>query len=341
MTAFSSGTAPDIVHIGLEWVSQFAKDGVLEALEDSLTKDLSPALLPSVQRQASTYALPWVMNCRALFVRRDLLQSGDSTWIDLQRIVNLGMQQNPPLPFAIPSYEPHNVVKKVLPFLWSGGSTLLQASPVDQSVNNATIEALQFYTDITQKGLSGTSRNLDEKLHFGSLSCSVSGMWNLADSSVNELYAVMPRFMTHSVQESAPSAGKSILSADCYAINAASKNKSAAKMVLSDLARGHATRFCNKIPDAGFSARSSELNSEETRLLSELKKHDSKALRNRLAFLRQTRNSIPLVSPEYYLEAERIIEEELTQSVYAHTTAKQAVASMRERIRKLQVEARN
>lgn len=81
MLGFNSRTAPDVVHLGFEWMPEFIASGALSPLSDSLAQDTSRYFSPALQSlttQAHIYALPWTMNTRAMVISRKLIPNVDS-----------------------------------------------------------------------------------------------------------------------------------------------------------------------------------------------------------------------------------------------------------------------
>ena len=331
-TAFASGDVPDIIHLGLEWTQEFATAGVLLTLPDSVVSQIPKALRHSVTSNNTVIALPWVMNTRALFVRNDVLQkistlhhgSGVLTMSDLFKVCS---SMAPGAPFAFQAYEPHNVLKKVLPFLWSSGSKIFQSLPLHSSIDSAAVEALTLYSDEARRGRIDKSRSLDELLRRRELGVWLSGMWNISDSVIARSYSVLSTMPA--LRSQSPARGESVLSADCYSIAASSAHKEAALKVIQFLARPlTALRFCASIPDAGFPCVTVDKDSSPNANL-----YDSILSRpHAQAFLDQCQRSIALPSPPYFLDAERIFEEEVTEAMFGRKTASRALHDIRSRL---------
>ncbi|MBI3259448.1 MAG: extracellular solute-binding protein, partial [Ignavibacteriae bacterium] len=73
MLGFNAHTAPDVVHLGFEWMPEFISSGVLSPLSDSLVHDTAeyfPPALQSLVDHQKLYALPWTMNTRAMLISK-------------------------------------------------------------------------------------------------------------------------------------------------------------------------------------------------------------------------------------------------------------------------------
>lgn len=333
--AFAGGAAPDVAHIGLEWVHQFAEAGVLRSLDSSLFRDTPHALLPSVRQEGEYVALPWVMNTRALFLHKAILEHLRSIDIppferpadfysfcsyyarDVLHMEGIGIN----------AYEPHNVSKKVLPLLWAEGSSLFTTLPFSSSFDSAATEGLAAYCRLAQEG--GTiesSRALDERMRRGEIGLWISGMWMLGDSSVNAQYAVLSTFHANYNYLHSNSAGRSILSGDCYTISSHCSYPAEATLFLAWLSKYSTEyRFCMEVPDAGIPAHLQAKN--DTRLA---------FTHNRSAFIQQIFISRVLPAPSYYLDAEQVLENEVMEAVYGKKSPADAMNSARQRIQRLE-----
>ncbi len=364
-TAFAAHTAPDIIHIGLEWVPEFASAGVLDTLPQTVVDSAPPALAHALRMSGMVYALPWVMNCRAVFVRKDIYSqlSTDSLHVEqsgnikvlkpngnqpftideieaaLQRVsVDHGSGVQSP-PVGINAYEPHNVLKKTLPFLWSSGSSIFQSVPLSASVDAAATHALERYVRLCQRGRVDASRRLDEAMSRSELALWETGMWSL-QPDVDSTYAVLSRWPVPDEASQKADNGWSILSGDCFAVSHSCAHKEAAELFLRYLKQSEVeTEFCADIPDAGF-----PVHAKPVRLSSAapLTARDSSTLRvwhrshNVEAFYEQCLHSRCVVSTPNFLEAEAIFEEQIMQAVYGRKTAESAMADMKQQLRTLE-----
>src|SRR5688500_377679 len=92
LAAFNSNTAPDLIELGSDWIAQFSSAGVLAdvgALGAKLDGFTTEVAAPG-KWENGTFALPWVVDTRVLFVNRGLLASTgqdtavvDTTWDQL------------------------------------------------------------------------------------------------------------------------------------------------------------------------------------------------------------------------------------------------------------------
>lgn len=356
ISAFSSGTAPDIVHIGLEWVQEFAASGVLRPVDSSLISTVPQKIRQGVQVSSRYYAVPWVMNTRALFVRNDVLERYRNQSRSQSRSQNRSHTQphvttderdtllvlsalraacNTTLPVArigVQSYEPHNVLKKVLPFLWSSGSTVFQTLPFSNSIDTFAIAGLQEYCSWADGGIIEPSRTLDMRLQRGELGLWVSGMWNLSDTAITNHYTVLARFPACSLLAEGVNSGASLVSADCFAVNAATTMADDAQKLLQFLQTPRVSmQFCARVPDAGFPCTGIALEANDSSAQAIFARPQARA------FFEQTKASIAPPSPPYFLQAEEILEQEVCEAVYGKKSPQQALKSAKQRLATLEL----
>lgn len=77
ISAFNSGTEPDVIELGSDWVAQFSGADVLSQLSlQEIQSERFPAvsLGPTIWNNAY-YAVPWVLSTRIMFVNEDLRKS--------------------------------------------------------------------------------------------------------------------------------------------------------------------------------------------------------------------------------------------------------------------------
>ncbi|MBL7999535.1 MAG: extracellular solute-binding protein [Candidatus Kapabacteria bacterium] len=328
MMAYASQSEPDVVHLGLEWVDEFARKGVLDSVTSLLPATYHSEVLKAVQQNGTAYAVPFTMNTRALFVRKDILPIKDyqGRWQDV--LVSTAAQQGA----GINAYEPHNVFKKCVPFLWSYGSHIFTSVPYSQTFDEAAVRGVERYCSIAKQGIIEPSRSLDARMKTGTATLWMSGMWNLGDSSINRTYIVFGGLPTDgNMPDTITQRTKSILSADCYAINRSTTSRTGARLLISFLARASVQRtFCIAIPDAGFPVHSVSLEDAE---------RDKELYRrtiNTYFFFLQTMNSISIPASQHFDDVERIFEEEIMNAVYGKSSAASAIESARMRIRTIE-----
>jgi ABC-type glycerol-3-phosphate transport system substrate-binding protein len=305
--AFSQSQSPDIIHFGLEWAPELIGANLLHQLpKNSISDSALPALQSALKDSTGAiWAYPWTVNTRVFMYSAGLAQDSIKEWQDLLKLKNLQ--------WGVNSTEPHNVLKKALPVLWGYGSQIFRSLPLWQSYDSNAVIGLDIYVQLADKGRIEQSRILDDLFLSQRINAWISGQWLLSalDTAKHRIAPRMPG-----------STGFSILSGDCIGISRNSAFADSAIVFLTYLCSAQNTSlFCNSLPDAGFPAS----------IQSALPAHPLKK-----SFFLQTRNSVPLPSVPYFLDAEQIAEEEIMQAVYKKKTPAQAIASARNRTRLLE-----
>lgn len=187
--AFSSGSGPDVVELGSDWIAEFAFTGHLDDITkstDSLRDGYfmwEPATVSS-----KVYAFPWVLGTRVLFINRQLLaQAGyDSTFVpqSWEELLLVAKKINNPsegvFGFGSNSAERHRLYKKFLPFLWANGGDILSPDETKCILDSPqAIAALEYYLQLCQAGLTDTQRRLEDAFLDGRIGFVISGDWLL------------------------------------------------------------------------------------------------------------------------------------------------------------------
>jgi len=320
--AFSSGTPPDVVHIGAEWVAEFAP--VLADIPDSLTANLCREFLPIGMAGQRRVAVPWTVNARVCFVHHQLKLPPEPRWSEL--VTRLRSFHAPPQRYGIGlcSSDPHNVLKRVLPWLWALGAPLLTVYPFSATCTGQTAAALDTLTVLVACAVVEPSRSLDARMRRGELGVVLSGVWMLADSLVLRQYQVLPALPSRPGVR-----GESILSGDCFAVARSSMHREKAIEFLAYLARWEsAATFCHRVPDAGFPAQQPPTSAALDSLL-------RRAPQWRHAYA-QTLQSRLLPSPPVFLDAEYAVEEAITALLYGRSDGAQTTRMLAQRLRAIE-----
>ncbi|MFH1701575.1 MAG: extracellular solute-binding protein [Candidatus Zixiibacteriota bacterium] len=195
--AFSSGTGPDIVELGSDWIPEFSSTGHLYNITQ-LTDSIRNKYLmwePGKYDQ-KYYAFPWILGTRVLFANLDLLEKTGytrdyfpSNWNELlaaSEKIN-GISEDI-YGFGSNSAERHRLYKKFLPFMWSNGGRILSKN-LDSCLfdSDETLDALNFYKRLCQTGLTDTQRRLEDAFLEGKIGFILSGDWLLKRISREKL----------------------------------------------------------------------------------------------------------------------------------------------------------
>ena len=315
LLAFSSNQVPDIIHIGLEWVPEFIQAEVLHELTVDSSYNIPKQLLPALKDASGKfYAIPWTMNTRALILTHQLSQNTLSDTVSIETLSALIHNQKL---WGVNAHEPHTLLKKVLPIIWSKGSSLCRSLPFSATFDKDAIQGLNAYLQLVKHGKIDQSRQLDMYLTKGTIQAFITGQW-IIPSLKDIPHTVMPRIPGVS--------GASILSGDCFAITKQSANVIEANKFLQFLnSYSNSKKFCLKIADAGIPA-------------SNLVWNDSSFKENPdiSAFTALCSRSIVLPSPPYFLDAEKILEESIMKAVYGTMSPELALSEAKSLLKALE-----
>jgi multiple sugar transport system substrate-binding protein len=197
LTAYVGRSTPDLAQLGNTWIAEFASLKALEPLDPWIARTSRPAeesFFPGIWDtnviRESVYGIPWYVDTRLLFYRRDVLaQAGyDSMpgswdeWREAMRRIKANVGQNR---FAI--FLPTNEATEAVLFGLQAGSSLLR----DQDTRGAfSQEAFRrgysFFLDLFHEGLAPPVRNtqianLYQEFSRGYFAMYITGPWNLGE----------------------------------------------------------------------------------------------------------------------------------------------------------------
>ncbi|MBK8912283.1 MAG: extracellular solute-binding protein [Chlorobi bacterium] len=187
--AFNSGTAPDVLELGSDWVAQFSSAGVL-ANQKGMAGDnesrFSAEVLAPGQWNGGAYAWPWVVDSRVLYFNKALLASvgadttkPDTLWSDvLAKAEQIKAKHPDAYGFGANGPDRHRLYKKIVPFFWSNGGQVVGANGTPAMNSPQNIQALEAYLELARTGLIETQKALDQQfvgegglLDFRPLAC--------------------------------------------------------------------------------------------------------------------------------------------------------------------------
>lgn len=330
MIGFNSKTAPDVLELGSDWVPQFASSGVLmdmtnvADLQQSLRGGPSYALEPGLFR-GKVYAAPWLLDTRVMFINDSLVaaagvEPSNDLLKDWQTMMALGskIQSTGAKGIGVNGSDAHRLYKKILPYMWSNGGEPfnIKGEPTLNTPEN--IQAVQFYVDQLKAGVLETQKNLDDLFKRGQLGISYSGSWMLTP-----LAKAPFKWHTEPVPGNNGHPGISFGGGEYLAINANSSMKEEAIRFVKYITR----------PDVQLRfARGVNIFPADT----VMQKDDF--YRNRSqgsVFIDQLGKARMTPMVPRWLDAEAIIEDEVSQVLYGKATAAEAMKSAQARVEAL------
>lgn len=212
LTAYAAKTLPDVFQLGNTWIPEFVTLHALEDLTERFArwsggKDFFPATLDANRIDGRLYGVPWYVDTRVLFYRRDLLvQAGWSEspqrweeWREALRRIRAHCRES-----CYGIFLPVNEWEfPVLLALQRGALLLRENATHGNFTAPAFRDAFSFYTGLFREGLaplSGTHQvaNLYQEFALGRFAFYLSGPWNLGEfrrrlpADLERLWATIP-----------------------------------------------------------------------------------------------------------------------------------------------------
>lgn len=188
--ALASGTQPDVCELGSTWLPRFSYDGVLadltgvyEALADSFL------MWDSALWKGRVYGLPWVQGSRVLFYNRDLFRRAGldpddppETWNELLGAAKaVDALDEGVAGFGLNLGERYVLYKKFMAFAWGNGGRILEDDGTVGVDGPQTVEALEYYVELSRYSLKEKQEVLDHHFKTGRLGMQISGAWNVGN----------------------------------------------------------------------------------------------------------------------------------------------------------------
>lgn len=199
LTAFAGETMPDIFQLGNTWIPEFVTLGALTQLdpwiEDSWAikrQDFFPGIMQSNEIDSLTYGIPWYVDTRVLFYRKDLMQrvgysNPPKTWEawihSMRRIKDHVGEKNYAILLPINEWTPLIIIALQL------DTQLLKNNYQYGNFNSDEFrEAFTFYLKLFRKDLAPSvgntqTANIYQEFAKGHISMYISGPWNLVEFS--------------------------------------------------------------------------------------------------------------------------------------------------------------
>jgi multiple sugar transport system substrate-binding protein len=190
VVAFSSGSAPDIIELGSDWVPEFSHNSQLASITEMVVRDTGDFYCwdPGIYND-SIYAHPWILGTRVLYLNRDLISSaglGENfvpvNWHDLHKVCyavdSLG---DDIYGFGSNAAEKHRLYKKYMPFFWSMNGYLLgYTNRFAGFAGDQAYKSMKFYKELHDScSLVDTQRRLEDAFLDGKIGVIISGDWLL------------------------------------------------------------------------------------------------------------------------------------------------------------------
>jgi multiple sugar transport system substrate-binding protein len=159
-TAIAGHQTPDVSQMGTDMMGQFASTGALEPVPSNFQQSTFFESAWNTNIVGGTvYGVPWYVETRMLYYRTDEAQkagitSAPATWDDLTAMAK-ALQSKGGAKWGI-SLGTKNW-QEFVPFLWSNGGDIVDASGNPALNSPQAVEALNFYDSFFEEGLTPKS----------------------------------------------------------------------------------------------------------------------------------------------------------------------------------------
>ncbi len=329
--AFSSGTAPDVVELGSDWIAQFAANDQLADIGPMVSVDSAQFQGWGLSTyKGAVYACPWILGTRVLFGNRDLLtRAGFDTafypinWAQLKdaakRIQALGSNL---YGWGSNTAEKHRLYKKYLPFFWSAGAQIFSDDgSMCVVASSKAVQALRTYQELHDSaGYVDTQRGIEDAFLDGKVGFIISGDWLLKRIELeNRKTNLLSTFVPGPTYP-----GRSFLGGEYLAISKDSDNKDAAmRLIRFVTSPENQVKFCK----ANRSANPSSLAAQDDPYFS-----SSLHLQTFIAAIRTAEH--PPVDPDW-VYIEDILEKAVEDAIFGSHLAGDALLEARYKIEEL------
>lgn len=224
-TAATSGTGPDICQLGTTWVGAVTSMGALMDLTDLVKNDLGidkfvPNVLPTGGIAGSFTSVPWIIDARALFYRKDIFDKLGLTvkdmddWNGFEKVLkkiydayvvsdeqgNLYLGEEAKklenqkgyfriYPIGVPGKNDWNVIYNFDPWIWSAGGDWLTSNNEPFKDIQPILDGVKFYTSLAKKYTSKSCLELNSSqvetwFAQGRFAIIPSGAWTVRNLSL-------------------------------------------------------------------------------------------------------------------------------------------------------------
>ncbi|MBO4253286.1 sugar ABC transporter substrate-binding protein [Streptomyces griseorubiginosus] len=187
-TAIASGDTPDATLVGAADIAMFATTGGLEQVPPKLVDDAAfyPGAARSSAFEGATYGVPWYVETRSLFYRKDLAQaanvSAPKTWDEYGPFLKALQKQGAKWGLSLPTGAAQSW-QGVLPFMWQAGARLTNDGGTAFTFDTPeALKGLEFYQSFfTSKTVSRNGPvslgEIEPQFVAGSTAALISGPW--------------------------------------------------------------------------------------------------------------------------------------------------------------------
>jgi multiple sugar transport system substrate-binding protein len=208
LTAYAGGSLPEVSQIGNTWVSELAAIGALSPVppqQSGLLDDQFEAVLDTNRINGAVYGIPWYVDTRVQFYRRDLFQKAGygeppTRWADWKQALHRVKRAAGPGNYAI--LLPVNEFEQLLTFGLQQDDPLLRDNGSRGNFSSPGFKsALAFYKSLFDEGLAPVAAaseiaNMWTEFERGFFSVFISGPWTIGEMKTRLPADFQPNWMT-------------------------------------------------------------------------------------------------------------------------------------------------
>ena len=192
LTAFAGNALPDIIQLGNTWIPEFAALDAIAPIGglDAEYPDFFPGILASSLVDGRLMAMPWYVDTRLLFYRKDILARAGfwgppATWSEwvamMQRIKAVAGKDE--FPLLLPTNEWQ---VPVILGLQAGSGLLRDNNQYGDFEKTDFARAFSFYLDFYRQGFAplvaqSQLTNLYQEFALGRFAFFITGPWNIGE----------------------------------------------------------------------------------------------------------------------------------------------------------------
>lgn len=189
-TAVASGSTPDATMVGSSDLASFVAGGGLEAVPEGLVdkKSFFPGAQGSSEIAGGTFAVPWYVETRALFYRKDLADAARLTapesWDKFDGFAKGLQGQGAKWGFSA-STGAAFTWQTILPYMWQAGAQLTDEKRTQLTFDSPqALEGLKRYQSLFTSGIASQNGpvslgEIEPKFVSGEVGSFISGPWEI------------------------------------------------------------------------------------------------------------------------------------------------------------------
>jgi multiple sugar transport system substrate-binding protein len=158
-TAIAGGSTPDVAQMGTTWMGDFA-DAFAPTPTAIDTSGFFPGAVKSTKVGGTTYGIPWYVDTRVIYYRKDLAAKAGyttfpTTWVDFKAMAK-AMQTKSGAKWGITlPVGGADAFQSMLFFPWSAGAQLTDQNQAKWTLDSpAWVEAMTYYQSFFKDGIA-------------------------------------------------------------------------------------------------------------------------------------------------------------------------------------------